>query len=434
MDNIKEFKDNLSFKDIGSNVGLRGHVKIEVEDKDTHERSLWYENDNIIPISGMQWVLMKMFGLHLDSVHDSTSAYENKGQDTSTVIPDLNEATQLNIGRDPEGDASTGYTPMQEDISAEHFIQGFMVGNGGSGEDAISTKNTDYCYIKLRNPIPFQQTADKLNSELDGKYLGLYRQPSNVNDKKYYIKKFDERAHIYHNWWKDGQKWDYIDPITQSDLGPGASSTPKTNRIETYAEVAMSIDTENQDCLGYFTNNGNNQSAVINELGLVAFDVVPGTRSSVEKLYDTHIKKFLSLVFGAPAETTEEYDTEVISIAAEIDAVLEETTRPLGQSNIDAFTDVVQSIAESSPGSVAYSSMRTELCKSENIAVEPMYNQSYEFVYETDSFKTYLSDPVFEDMTVDEAQRIKLVTYYTFKSIPLQSNWKIIISYRIYGN
>jgi hypothetical protein len=283
-------------------------------------------------------------------------------------------------------------------------------------------------------PIPFQQTADALDPTLAGQYLGVYRQNDSGADKKYYIKKFDERAHIYHNWWKDGQKWDYIDPITPSDLGPAPAATAKTNRIETYAEVTMSIDTRNGDCIGYFDNNPNTQSAEINELGLVAFDVVPGERSISEQMYNTHIKKILNLIFGAPAEPSEEYDSQVIALAQEIDTVLSETIVGKGQSRIDAFVSTIDSIATSSVGGIDYTGLKDELSSDSNIKVVAMYNQSHVYAYETDDYTSLLADPVFADLTVDEAQRIKLVTYYTFKSIPLQSQWKIIISYRIYAN
>lgn len=46
-----DIKDNLSLKDSDHKLGLRGHVKIELEDRDTKEKTLWYEADNIIPIS-----------------------------------------------------------------------------------------------------------------------------------------------------------------------------------------------------------------------------------------------------------------------------------------------------------------------------------------------------------------------------------------------
>ena len=441
MDVIKQLNDQLSFKDEGHKMGLYGDVKIEVEDPETKKKSLWYESDNIIPISGTSWILMKMFGLHLDSVHDPSISYENIGQDTSTIIPDLNSVDRpgMAIGRDPDAQtAEGGYTPMEVDISADHFIQGFMVGNGAAGEDSISTKNTDYCYVNLRSPIPFQQTSGTLDSSLAGKYLGVLRQSQ--GDKKYYIKKFDERAHIYHNWWRDGQKWDYIDPITHDDLGPDADSAAKTNRIETYAEVGMSIDTKNGDCLGYFQNNGNTQAAKINELGLVAFDVLPGARSMIERLYDKQIKRFLDLVFDIPelVDNTlpEDYVAELIAVATEIKTVFDATgVESKGQTNINAFATVVKGFATSTAiTETDVTTAQGELVKNTNIEVKPMYDLSQKYVYETDKFMTYMSDAAFEDLSVDEAQRIKLVTYYTFKSIPLQNNWKIIISYRIYAN
>ena len=425
-DNKFIINDKMGLTDqVGNNSHhLKGVINISRINTDNGEKEHLFTGTNIIPVSGMQWVLMKMFGLHLDSVHDPSSSYEQDGMDTSTVIPDLNNDDQLSLGIAP-----AEYSKMVGDISADHFIQGFMVGNGGSGEDSISTKNTDYCFIKLRNPIPFQETSGTLENNLAGKYLGRDR---SAPDKKYFIKKFDERAHIYHNWWKDGQQWDYIDPVTQNDLGPAPKSVAKTNRIETYAEVTMSIDTKNGDCIGFFNANSN-QSAVINELGLVSYDAAPGTRSTVEALYNNQIKKFLNVLFNA-TESSETVDQELKDLATEIDIVLTEITDPVGDTHIDAFHSVIDGIKSSEVGSIDYQEARDELCSATNIEVTAMYNQTHQFVYETDKFLYYLSGDAFADMTTDEAQRIKLVTYYTFKSIPLQSNWKILISYRIYAN
>jgi hypothetical protein len=435
-----ELKDKLSFVD-DSHVkhGLRGHVKIELENTETKEKKFWYEDDNIIPISGYQWILMKMFGLHLDSIHDPNIKYEVIGKDTSVVVPDLNEDSRLRIGRNPQSDDPTrGYLPITEDIPATHFIQGFLVGNGGAGEDAITTKNTDYSYVCLRNPIPFQQKTvdDPLDPSIAGKYLGVQR--DSANTKTYYIKKFDERAHIYHNWWRDGQRWDYLDPVTQNDLGP-TQTTPKTNRIETYVQVEMSIDVKNQDCLGFFRQEGNTQSAVINELGLVAFDTVPGQRSTVETLHDTLMKRFITLIFDDDRESTA--DEEVIALAGDIYTVLMENDIYGKQTNIDAFVDFVHALSSATPGSLDYKPLQDQLCEVDpdtqeptNIGVQAYYNQNHKFQYFTDKFEDYLSGGEFTSLTTDEAQRIKLITYYTFNSIPLQENWKVLISYRIYAN
>jgi len=445
--NIK-IEDCLSFKD-NSDIkhGLRGHVKIVLENVDTKEKKFWYEDDNIIPISGYQWILMKMFGLHLDSVHDPRVNYEDMGQDTSIVIPDLNNDDQLRIGRNPNGEYDPtnnvfkGYTPIEEDIPSNHFIQGFMVGNGGAGEDAITTKNTDYSFIKLRNPIPFQQTtgSEGLDPSISGKYLGVYRQPGK-DEKNYFIKKFDERPHIYHNWWRDGQRWDYLDPVRQSELGPDGNGTAKTNRIETYAQVEMSIDTMNSDCFGYFQHAGNGETAVINELGLVAFDTVPGERSTIEMLYNSRIKRVINLIFdnNRPATAGDELVALSKDIAECLTAIMDKVG--VTQGNINKFIRLMSVLSSTDPASIDYEEYQKALTSVDNdgvptsIGVEAFYNHNGSFVYATDRFLEYLNSSEFGSLTTDEAQRIKLITYYTFNSIPLQANWKVLISYRIYAN
>lgn len=432
MEKIKTIKERLGVHE-KSQHGLRGHVAVHVINKETGKKSLWYEDDNIIPISGYQWILMKMFNLKLDSVHDPESSYEDIGQDTSIIIPDLNNDNQLKIGVEP-----SKYSVITDDIPVDHFIQGFMVGNGGAGEDAISTKNTSYSFIKLRNPLPFQQTTvvEGLDPSLSGKYLGAYRQSDNVIN--YFIKKFDSRPHIYHNWWRDGQKWDYIDPVRQSDLGPGEQATPKTNRIETYAEVEMSIDTMNLDCLGVFKNTNNDSAAVINELGLVAFDAVPGERSMAEKIYSTKIKRVINLIFDN--NRSETATDEIIALCNEIPNDLTQITA-LGQKNINAFVEIIEEIGGlSTISDEEYKTYQDKLCEVDeegyptNIGVEAFYNQSGTFINATDHFVEYLNSVEFKELTADEAQRIKLITYYTFKSIPLEENARILINYRIYAN
>ena len=414
--------------EVSNDMRLKGVVSIYVENTETGERKLWYEDHNTFVISGMQWVLMKMFGLHLDSSH--ATKYEEIGQDTTLVTPDLNTTSKLGIGVSEDR-----YTTMESDIPENHFIQGFMVGTGGSGEDAITTKNTDYSFINLRNPIPFQQTqigsnVSGLDSSIAGQYLGVYRQATGSTSKSYYIKKFDGRPHIYHNWWRDGQKWDYLDPVQAADLGPDGN-VAKTNRIETYAQVEMSVDVKNGDCLEYFNHGGSTDgTAMINELGLVAFDTIAGQRSIIENVYKIYVKKLIQLIFD---NNRGNVDEEVIDLSKDIFTVLS-AYKEMGQTNINAFIDVVETLSGGVAGEINYTTFQNELCKDTNIGVEAFYNQSGTFIYSTDNFLTYLSGAEFNNLTTDEAQRIKLVTYYTFNAIPLQKNWKILINYRIYAN
>ena len=438
--------DALSFKDKHDKQGLRGHVQIFRENRTTGEKALWYEDDNIISISGMQWILMKMFGLYLDSSHNKE--YENIGRDTNLVMPDLNSAGNFKIGIDPES-----YSTMEEDISDAHYIQGFMVGNGGSGEDAITTKNTDYSFIKLRNPIPFQQTQTSLNSSIAGQYLGNMREGSNSFSKNYYIKKFDSRPHIYHSWYSEGQAWDYVDPVSANDLGPNpVNGAGKTNRIETYVQCEMSVDTLNSDCKSYFEHEGSTQTALINELGLCAWDAEYGDIAILEALHDKQIKDILAIIFDNdrddPDKGIENPAASVIALANEIYEVCEGLSGgPLSGyecSNIQNFISLMADIKMMSEVDVAskwteFQETLSEVDDTEahnpvNIGVEALYNQSQKFIYTTDKFLEFLSTSVYDTLTNDEAQRIRLVTYYTFKSIPLDDNWKITILYRIYAN
>lgn len=426
--------DELSFAD-ASNIkhGLRGHVQIFRQNIATGETSLWEESDNIIPISGYQWILMKMFGLYLDSKHNkSNKQYENLGRDTNLIIPDLNNAETLGIGINPNS-----YTEMTNDISADHFVQGFMIGNMGSGEDGITTKNTDYSFMKLRNPIPFQQTQTTLASDIAGQYLGKLRMADRASTSSFYIKKFDDTPHIYHSWWKDGQRWDYIDAVTPNDLGPNATNgLGKTNRIETYAECKLTLNED--DCISYFTHN--NETAIVNELGLVSYDTIPGTRSIIERTYNMMIKDFIKIIFDN--NRTSESITELIALATNIYSVISQLAA-YKQTHINSFIDVVNEVSGLQPTSeISFASLKRALSNADNIGVEAFYNQNQTLIYTTDHFLEYMSDDVFNGnqslglkaLTTDEAQRIKLITYYTFKSIPLQSNWRIFINYRIYAN
>lgn len=412
---------------------LHGHVQVFVRNKKTGEKKLWSESDNVITLSGYQNILLRSFGLRLDSLHKVSYIDSNIGRDTNLVTPDLNDQSVFGIGRKIDE-----YSPMVDEFSNTHFIQGFMVGNQGAGEDNITTKNTNYSFINLRNPIPFRQTSDVLNPEIANKYLGIYNIP-NASEltgfaKSYYIKKFDETPHMYHTWWEENQEWDKVDPVTVDQLGPDNSTAAKTDRIASYIQCEMSIDSD--DCVSYFSHAGATQSPVINELGLVSYNTIPGLRSVYEATYTAYIKDFIRLIFTN--NITDDDKQEIIQLASAIYEILtaeEGNITTYGQANINNFVALVTEIgAIEDPTLMDIQSYRDRLGASDNIEVEAFYNQMGVFQYETDKFLTYLSGTEFTGLSTDEAERIKLVTYYTFNSIPLSSEVDILISYRIYTN
>lgn len=428
MEQNMNINDELSFKDShGEKHGLRGHVSIYREDPETKKLSLWDESDNIIPISGYQWILMKMFDLYLDSDHKVP--YVDTNQDTTVVIPDLNYSNQLNIGKDP-----SEYSIIETNIPENHFIQGFMVGNQGGSEDGMSVKNTDYSFTKLRNPIPFQQTDTSLDSSIQHMYLGKYRIPGS-SAKSYYIKKFDGRPHIVHSWWRSGQSWDYIDPVSQSDLGPNESLTPKTDRIETYVTCPLSIS--DTDCQSFFANAGSNEDPIINELGLVAYDATFSQRSILSTLYTQKIKILLNALFvhTNDEDFTSEERSEIYTVNNEVLTVLQTFLTTHTQDNIQAFyNSLFQMKTMIEAEAFTPSTIKTQLTLATNIHVTAYYNQNQEYVYEVDEFMTDVDSVEYTDDEIEEAQRIKLITYYTFKAIPIQSNTRWVIDYRIYAN
>ena len=412
---------------------LHGHVQVFVRNKKTGEKKLWSESDNVITLTGYQNILLRSFGLRLDSLHKVSYIDSNIGRDTNLVTPDLNDQSVFGIGRKIDE-----YSPMVDEFSNTHFIQGFMVGNQGAGEDNITTKNTNYSFINLRNPIPFRQTSDVLNPEIANKYLGIYNIP-NASEltgfaKSYYIKKFDETPHMYHTWWEENQEWDKVDPVTVDQLGPDNSTAAKTDRIASYIQCEMSIDSD--DCVSYFSHAGATQSPVINELGLVSYNTIPGLRSVYEATYTAYIKDFIRLIFTN--NITDDEKQEIIQLASAIYEILtaeEGNITTYGQANINNFVALVTEIgAIEDPTLMDIQSYRDRLGASDNIEVEAFYNQMGVFQYETDKFLTYLSGSEFTGLSTDEAERIKLVTYYTFNSIPLSSEVDILISYRIYTN
>ena len=407
-------------------LGLHGVIHITRENELTGEVEDCGTYHNIIPLVGYQALLLKLFNLYLDSPHKQ--AYEDIGKDTTVITPDMNNVGSMEIGIDPND-----YTPMDEDYPSNHYVQGFMVGNGGAGEDTITSKNTNYSFCKLRNPIPFQQIADGVAVPDQGAtYLGVYRSSSST--KSYYIKTFSERPHIYHSWWKNGQKWDYLDPVTENDLGPNAvNGAGKTNRIESYIECKLSLS--ESDCLAYFQHEGSTQTAAVNELGLVAYDALYGKGTIINKLYQSKIKQFLDIAYDN--NRTEEDIAHFIVLANEIYAVMDaEGIVEYGETHINNFIDIVATLLNAEPDMIAWETIQDEFSNEENIEVEALYNQAGTYKREEDKFTYYMSSEEFqtEEFTTDEAQRIKLFTYFTFNSIPLQENWRLKFNYRIYAN
>lgn len=266
-------KDKLGFSD--STGGLKGKVlfgkglkQVPFTDpfgkrcyRSEFEKVL-YEGENIIPITGYQFVFSKLFNIAPDT-------------ETTLRIGDLNdEAPQMKIGvpRDkydsPAYNAEVSLSDPSKgaiagvNISAANFVFGFMMGEGGTKEDNITAIAPDYKRRNIFNPIPFRMTNDGYPIP-NGRYFGRidsYSGSAHVDTiSSYYIKKFDiPSPRIIHAWVTDN--YDEF-KIVNDTVFASTSSVP----IESYVEINLSIS--KYDGRGFFTNT--HSTPRFNELGLV---------------------------------------------------------------------------------------------------------------------------------------------------------------------
>ena len=223
---------------------------------------LLYKGNNIVPITGYQFVFSKLFNIAPDT-------------ETTLRIGDLNdEAPQMKIGipRDKYespaynaeislSDPSKGAIPGIN-ISGANFVFGFMMGEGGTKEDNVTAIAPDYKRRNIFNPIPFRMSNDGYPIPA-GRYFGRidsYTGSSHVDTiSSYYVKKFDSPApRIIHAWVTDN--YDEF-KIVNDTVFASTSSVP----IESYVEINLSIS--RLDGRGFFTTT--HSTPRFNELGLV---------------------------------------------------------------------------------------------------------------------------------------------------------------------
>lgn len=219
---------------------------------------IYYRDHNIVPIGGYQYVFDKMFNIGID-------------QETTLRVGNLNdEAPQMKIGV-PRGQyISPNYTFETDEtgsmdrlgginISGNHFVFGFMIGDGGAMEDNIKAIAPNYKNRSLYHPIPFRMDTDGA-AITPGKYYGKQTITGDNPTTSYYIKTFDEpKPHIVHVWASDNPK---EMSIVTDTVFSSTSSTP----IESYVEINLSLS--DMDGRGYFTTE--NTAPRVNEFGLVA--------------------------------------------------------------------------------------------------------------------------------------------------------------------
>jgi hypothetical protein len=128
-------------------------------------------------------------------------------------------------------------------------------------------------------------------------------------------------------------------------------------------------------------------------------------------------------------------DERIINYASQLIAVFTELdVNSFHNTRMNTFITTLTQISGSTAGSINRTIFMEALEADTNIKLQAFYNQNMEIQYTTDEYLTILTAPEFNTLTVDEAERIKLITHYTFNSIPLEDNTSILFDYRIYAN
>lgn len=221
-----------------------------------------YRDKNIVPIGAYQFTFDKLFNIGLD-------------QETTLRVGDLNdEAPQMRIGVPRARYKSIYYNsethvggqasvPLNGgiNISADNFIFGFMMGDGGAREDNMTAIAPNYKNRSLYHPIPFRMSNDGFAFP-EGRYFGKSQTyvAGSDNVASYYVKKFDEPApRIIHAWVTGNtNELEIVDDTV-------FSSTSSLS-IESYVEINFSVDAS--DGRGYFTTS--DTTARVNEFALVS--------------------------------------------------------------------------------------------------------------------------------------------------------------------
>ena len=217
-----------------------------------------FRERNIVPIGAYQFVFSKLFNIAFDDPLR-----------TNLKVGHLNDNFQQRIGVNPQHYKIWDYNAETNlgrsvdalggiNISANNYIFGFMMGDGGAREDNITAIAPDYKRRALFHPIPFKITENP-NDVWNNKYFGRFTDAQGVTS--FYIKLYENTSnypHIVHAWVTESD--DLFQPVDESVFS-STSSTP----IESYVEMLLKI--EPKDGTDYFKRT--NTTPRINEIGLV---------------------------------------------------------------------------------------------------------------------------------------------------------------------
>lgn len=222
-----------------------------------------YIGSNTVTIGGYQYVFDKLFNIGHDQ--ESTLRVGNLNDEAPMMKIGVPRDRYRSIYYNTEISTSNSslYPNTGINISANDYIFGIMVGDGGSREDNITAIAPNYKNRNLYRPIPFRMSNDGYPMQ-NGKYYGKLTsmQGSTGMDPviSSYIKKLDNpRPRVVHVWVTDN-------PNELSVVDDTVFASTSSIPIESYTEMNFSLD--QYDIRGFATSTGS--SPIVNEFGLVS--------------------------------------------------------------------------------------------------------------------------------------------------------------------
>ena len=233
-------KDNVAFPKLKSGLWARteiiggyGDVILNPTGKSTLSETC-FEQDNIVPIGGVSYVMQRAFGIPENQITIPTLYEETGVGESNSLAP---KETYL---------SPDGYVNVQYRYG--HFVQLFGIGITGTAENDVTIYKPDYREKSINlskvnadgltvtgTMLPFRYTAETLNERERKQYFG-----KKVDDNGftgYYLKRFETDAVIKHIW-KTGEDVEDETLISPEDVWENTSGL---NAVESFTEIILKI-------------------------------------------------------------------------------------------------------------------------------------------------------------------------------------------------
>lgn len=273
--------ENIHFKDTSKFVASPSlWAKTEVlvgygfNDPGLHQKSYLnetlIEDENTVPIGGVQSVFQHMFGVKGPITVPSLYEKSQIGAADVTV-----NSSYLTPNHSNENDPNSSASSVSEIYLPGHHVQLFGVGVTGTAENNITVHKVGYreMFIDMEGDedlgipngimYPFRYTASELDGSEKTKYFGKKLDPE-TGATAYYLKRFEGEPQIKHVWkTQNNISEESTDLVTDLTL----NSNQRNDAIQSFTEMHLQIT--NKDLKEFFTDKlGDPEACRFNSIAL----------------------------------------------------------------------------------------------------------------------------------------------------------------------